>query len=105
MPSKERGPAKAAAPLKSLPTSNVTAGTAGSFPEPVSPVSLCCDVPSFLLSLSLRAFAMIHVCPWKQMVVHIKQTTVPFPWGGRQTIPVWPWKQLKQCQASAQLRF
>lgn len=51
------------------------------------------------------AFAMIHVCPWQQMVAHIKQTTVPFPWGGRQTIPARPWKQLKQCQASAQLVF
>lgn len=82
MPSKERGPGKAPAPLKSLSTSNVTAGTPGAFPEPVSPVNSCCDVPSFLLSLSLRAFAMIHVCPWQQMVVHIKQTTVPFPWEG-----------------------
>lgn len=53
MPSKERGPAKAPAPLKSLPTSNVTAGTPGAFPELVSPVNSCCDVPSFLLSLSL----------------------------------------------------
>lgn len=105
MPSKERGPARAPAPLKSLPTSNVTAGTPGAFPELVSPVNSCCDVPSFLLSLSLRAFAMIHVCPWQQMAVHIKQTTVPFPWGGRQTIPARPWKQLKQFQASAQLVF
>lgn len=53
MPSKERGPAKAPAPLTSLPTSKVTAGTPGAFPEPVSPVNSCCDVPSFLLSLSL----------------------------------------------------
>lgn len=53
MPSKERGPARAPAPLKSLPTSNVTAGTPGAFPELVSPVRSCCDVPSFLLSLSL----------------------------------------------------
>lgn len=89
------GPSQGSSPLESLPTSHVTAGTTGTFPELVSPVNSCCDVSSFLLSLSLGAFAVIHVCLWQQMAVHIKQTTVPFPWGGRHTIPVQPWKQLK----------
>lgn len=81
MPSKERGPAKAPAPVKSLPTSNVTAGTPGSFPELVSPVNSCCDVPSFLLSLSLRSVCYDSCLPVAANGRAYKTNHSPLPLG------------------------
>lgn len=81
MPSKERGPAKAPAPLKSLPTSKVTAGTPGAFPESVSPVNSCCDVPSFLLSLSLCSVCYDSCLPVAENGRACKTNHSPLPLG------------------------
>lgn len=108
-------PAEAPAPLRAprpLMSPCIAAGTTGTFPVPVSPVNSCCDVPSFLLSLSRCCWALFNSVRYDSCLLvaanggahKIKHGPLPLP-GGRQTIPVSLWRQLKLCEASAQLIF
>lgn len=66
---------RASPPLMSLQ------GQRAPFPEPVSPVNSCCDVPSFLLSLSLRSLCYDSCLPMAANGRAYKTNHSPLPLG------------------------